>query len=302
MSASPEQRFNSVLPPPLHPTPSHEASRYDGCVYDGVLSSLQMLGPSPTTTMSEWSAGTIPATTAMRWEAIGLSPALARGATSCGFGATPSKIQAKTIPTIFQDQDIVVQAASAQDRLGSYILPALTYLSAPVFAAAANAIQCLVITSTVEQASQAQRLFTALGARASLSVNASGIDLTAELANLQTRPPQVLIGTPERLLDLLALRSLAMHALRFLVIDEADNLVARGLADYVLSLVRLLPPSAFNGGRQTAIFASSVPQEVLTFASSLHLREPVRVLVRRETAAAGGDIAPSVRGIRCVSV
>lgn len=247
-------------------------------------------------TMSDWSSNSMPAQ-AMRWEAIGISPALGRLAASAGFGTTPTKIQAKAIPCALSDNDIVVQAPNTMERLGCFILPAITYLAAPQFPNVANAIQILVVAATVEQASQAQRLFTAMGARASISVT-SGVDLTAELANLQTRPPQVLIGTPQRLLDLLALRSLTMHALRMVVIDDADSLVARNLSDFTLSLVRLLPPSAYPTGRQTVIAASSVPHEVLAFASSLGMREPVRVLVRRETAAAGGDVAPSVRGIR----
>lgn len=162
-------------------------------------------------------------------------------------------------------------------------------------------------------------------------------DLQHDLSTFSKSPPHILVGTPQRLLELFSLRSLPVHDIRLLVIDECDQLIARNLSDFLVNLVRLLPPSgagetlpsgarspsgqalpgAFESPsfisqsrfpsstslnmsttiveRQTAVFSCTVPQDVLNFVSSLSLREPVRVLVRRE----GGDSSsPSVRGLR----
>lgn len=148
------------------------------------------------------------------------------------------------------------------------------------------------------------------------------------------------MGTPQRLLDLFATRTLSTVDIRLLVIDECDQLIARNLSEHVVNLVRLLPasgggngnapsspilsrspmlggpgglPGAFgsndlvnsprvgstvdSNGRQTAIFSCTVPQDVLNFASSLQLKEPVRVLVRRE-GGGGESSVPSVRGLK----
>ena len=221
-------------------------------------------------------------------------------------------------------------------------------------------IQILIITATVDQAAQAQRLSVGLGGslgiRTSLCVGQG--DLQQDLQTFLKSPPHVLVGTPQRLLDLFSMRTLPVGDIRLLVVDECDQLIARNLADFVTSLTRLLPssgasstvhppvspslsrspmlggsgpgmqlpgafdttprfndsprfPSTSSGssaltavppigapppeGRQTIIFSCTVPQDVLNFAASLQLREPVRVLVRRE---GGESSSPSVRGLR----
>lgn len=259
----------------------------------------------------------------------------------------PTKIQAKAIPCVLRNQDIVAQAPSIQERIQSYAVPALQLILSSVASSASpstttmtEGIQIIIITATVDQAAQAQRLSVGLGGplgiRTSLAVGAANQDLTSEIAALASSPPHVLVGTPQRLLDLFSSPALHANEVKLLVIDECDQLIARNLSDFVAQLVRLLPPStstststtsttpnpnspiiarspllgsgvsAFEAspslstpvqqsGRQTAILSCTVPQDVLNFASSLVLREPVRVLVRRE----GGDsTSPTVRGLK----
>ena len=206
-----------------------------------------------------------------------------------------------------------------------------------------------------------------MGIRTALCVGQG--DLGQELSTLLKAPPHVLVGTPQKLLEVFTasidrssvggagaggLNGLGREV-KLLVVDECDQLLARNLSDYLVKLVRLLPPSGvgnsglgvvnINAGnalggspiisrspllstsssfsslpgafenyhpspslnsssspttttieRQTAIFSCTVPQDVLNFAASLSLREPVRVLVRRES---GGDTtAPSFRGLK----
>lgn len=249
----------------------------------------------------------------------------------------PTKIQTKAIPCVLTHQDVVAQAPSIQERIQSYIVPALQMIYSAANQASLDAtnqlgskgIQVLIVTATVDQAAQAQRLSVGLGGslgiRTSLCVGHG--DLQQELSTLVKSPPHVLVGTPQRLLDLFAMRSLSTSDVRLLVIDECDQLIARNLSEFIVSLVRMLPPSGIGmvnasptmsrspmiggGGsplpgafetshhtaveRSTAIYSCTVPQDVLNFASSLQLREPVRVLVRRE----GGDgTSPLVRGLK----
>lgn len=208
-----------------------------------------------------------------------------------------------------------------------------------------------------------------MGIRTALCVGQG--DLGQELSTLLKAPPHVLVGTPQKLLEVFTAAIGRASAngggggglvgfgreVKLLVVDECDQLLARNLSDYLVRLVKLLPPSgAGNNGlgvvnvnaglgmgggggspiisrspllstsssfsslpgafdnyhpspslssstgstapieRQTAIFSCTVPQDVLNFAASLALREPVRVLVRRES---GGDTsAPSFRGLK----
>lgn len=282
----------------------------------------------------------------------------------------PTKIQCKAIPCILRNQDIVSQAPSIQERIQSYVVPALQIVLSTLALAAfelgssANkGVQVIIITATVDQSAQAQRLSVGLGGslgiRTSLCVGQG--DLQQDLHSFQKAPPHVLVGTPQRLLELFSMRVLNVSEIRLLVIDECDQLIARNLSDYVVSLVRLLPPSSANmappsspslvrspmlaggsggsngqlpgafettprfvdsprfptsggmgqqqqqqplfvpipGERQTVILSCTVPQDVLNFASSLQLREPVRVLVRRE---GGESSSPSARSVKAYYV
>lgn len=194
-----------------------------------------------------------------------------------------------------------------------------------------SGIHAMIITATIDQAGQAHRMCLGLGQSlgiASMLAVGQG-DVTAELNTLTNNPPHLLVGTPQKILDLLSMRSVAVDRMTLLVIDEMDQLIARNLSEYVNNVAKLLPapvtgpgsgsrdrsirpigradnatassPTRPDNDRQTAIFSCTVPQEVLNFASALNLREPVRVLVRRENNQDNGPAnsqAPNLRGMK----
>jgi translation initiation factor 4A len=202
-------------------------------------------------------------------------------------------------------------------------------------------------------------LGTSIGIRSAIGVGSSS-DPSSELRLLQQNMPHILCGTPQKLHSLFTAKSGAISGteVRFVVLDEVDQLIARNLHDFVLNIVKLLPPpksrvpsGGVNGGlgapgdrsttpqppppgipppsgggdspgplngrrpsglpvdsstptsssapisveRQTALFSNTVPQDVLNLATSIQLREPVRVLVRRDgnVQATGGVGNPS---------
>ncbi|GAA6001480.1 hypothetical protein JCM10207_006688 [Rhodosporidiobolus poonsookiae] len=330
--------------------------------WDGGMSS-PMLGGPPSAVSSPM-LGNPPGSLGAKWEMLGVGTDLFRAMAKYGLGP-PTKIQGKAIPCVVRGQDVVAQAPAIQERIQCYVIPALQIIFTHASLAAQQAalegtappprgVQAVVVTATVDQAAQAQRLAVGLGGslgiRTSLCVGSSS-DLQNELQTLLKAPPHILVGTPQKLVDLFALRQLPMGDIRLLVVDECDQLIARNLSDLVLNLARLFPattavptpaasspvmarsplPGAFdspgfapmarfgsnsggpnggNGGagaaagapvststveRQMAVFSCTVPQDVLTFASSLQLKEPVKVLVRREN---GDGASPSFRGLK----
>lgn len=110
-------------------------------------------------------------------------------------------------------------------------------------------VQVLILTATIDQAGQAHRMCLGLGQ--SLGITSSLVvghgDVSSELASLSANPPHVLVGTPQKLLDLLAIRSIPVEKLSLLIIDEMDQLIARNLSEFVNNLARLLPPPISNG-------------------------------------------------------
>ena len=224
-----------------------------------------------------------------------------------------------------------------------------------------------MISTTVDQATQAQRMIRDLGGpigvRSALGVGTttSSNDLAQELRLLQQNLPHIICGTPQKLHALFTTTGgLLGSEVRFLVLDEVDQLIARNLHEFVFSIVKLLPPprsrplattlavsspgassstqmtftSPFEPGnpvispfqnsgrrfstalsssnasensspspvqpieRQTALFSNTVPQDVLNLASAIQLREPVRVLVRRDGNVANPETNQGSRGLR----
>ncbi|BGP02270.1 Translation initiation factor [Rhodotorula toruloides ATCC 204091] len=336
------------------------ASAWDGGMSSPMIGSgpggaSPMLGSNP------------PGSLGSKWEVLGVGNDLFRAIAKYGLGP-PTKIQGKAIPAVVRGQDVVAQAPAIQERIQCYVVPAiqLVYthanLAAQLAAAEGTAptspgVQVVIVTATVDQAAQAQRLAVGLGSglgiRTSLCVGSSH-DIQSELQNLLKAPPHILVGTPQKLLDLFSLRTLPTASIRLLAIDETDQLIARNLSDHVINISRLLPatvtvpvssgggfpasspvmsrtplpgsnggfdspfsapmsrfgstggPTSSQGGppptlstveRQMAIFSCTVPQDVLNFATSMQLKEPVKVLVRRENAE-GGGASPSMRSAK----
>lgn len=258
--------------------------------------------------------------------------------------------------------DIIAQAPPTQERIAAYVIPAI---NVAVLSMAARPINrgpvVVMISTTVDQATQAQRMIRDLGGpigvRSALGVGTTGpnSDLTQELRLLQQATPHIICGTPQKLHALFTAPSgLSGSEVRFLVLDEVDQLIARNLHEYVFNIVRLLPAprsrsvtspgtspsnsstasSQFNSldpagtlgspfqnngrrfsavasntvlnpidgsqpvERQTALFSNTVPQDVLNLANAIQLREPVRVLVRRDGNISHTESNQGARGLR----
>ena len=291
---------------------------------------------------------------------------------------------------MLRGSDIIAQAPPTQERIAAYIIPAIHVALTNLVGKPPNRGPLVVIISTtVDQATQAQRMIRDLGGpigvRSALGVGTGG-DVVQELRLLQQSMPHILCGTPQKLHALFTSPGgLPGHEVRFLVLDEVDQLIARNLHEFVFNIVKLFPSprsrpigasgsttplaspmpntpistqstfspfemplgatngrppspfgsslrrfstslsttgasdsSALSGGslasqntgqsqtpmvssspeRQTALFSNTVPQDVLNLANAIQLREPVRVLVRRDGNVTHTDTTHGARGLR----
>ena len=275
----------------------------------------------------------------------------------------PNKIQQRALPFLLRGSDIIAQAPPTQERIAAYVIPAIQVAVANITVRPPNRGPIVIMVSTtVDQATQAQRMIRDLGGpigvRSALGVGATSAnsDLSQELRLLQQNMPHIICGTPQKLHALFTSPGgLAGSEVRFLVLDEVDQLIARNLHEFVFNIVKLLPPprsrplpgssaapstisqTSFTGSsdssngllspfqnqgrrfsavapsptpseavggpsqpieRQTALFSNTVPQDVLNLASAIQLREPVRVLVRRDGNVTHADTSQGSRGLR----
>lgn len=288
-----------------------------------------------------------------KWDQLQLAPELLRSLNKFGVGP-PNKIQQRALPFLLKGADIIAQAPPTQERIAAYVIPAIqiavTYMGGRT---PQRGPIVIMVSTTVDQATQAQRMIRDLGGpigvRSGLGVGTTLVsnDLTQELRLLQQNMPHIICGTPQKLHALFTSPGgLAGSEVRFLVLDEVDQLIARNLHDFVFNIVKLLPPprsrpavsNTPNGGsstnglpptslldaaitnagrrlsaipitpgqsdttapieRQTALFSNTVPQDVLNLATAIHLREPVRVLVRRDGNTVNPETSQGSRGLR----
>lgn len=208
--------------------------------------------------------------------ALGLAPEVLRAIAELGYEA-PSAIQAASVPPLLAGRDLLGQAQTGTGKTAAFALPILSRLEA-----SSRAVQALVLTPTRELALQVAEAF-ARYARGLRNFHVlpiyGGQGYAAQLGGLK-RGAHVVVGTPGRVIDHLERGSLDLSALRFLVLDEADEMLRMGFAEAVESILARTPAT-----RQTALFSATLPAPIQRIAAA-HLRDPVTVRIARETPTA----------------
>lgn len=189
----------------------------------------------------------------------------------------PSPIQAQTIPHILAGVDVVGQAQTGTGKTAAFALPILSKLDID-----SREPQALVLVPTRELAIQVaeafQRYATHLKGFHVMPIY-GGQSYTPQLQSLR-RGVHVVVGTPGRVMDHLKRGTLKLNAVRYFVLDEADEMLRMGFIDDVEWILGQAPQS-----RQIALFSATMPAEVRRIAQN-HLRKPAEVTIRSKTSTA----------------
>ena len=182
---------------------------------------------------------------------------------------TPTPIQEAALPHLFAGRDIVGQARTGSGKTLAFGLPLIERIDPQE-----RAVQALVLTPTRELATQVGSVLADLGRgrRITPTLIFGGVGMGGQEMALR-RGTTVVVGTPGRVLDLLNRGVLSLNRVRFLVLDEADEMLDRGFAPDVERIL-----ARVSRERQTALFSATVPEWVLETGAK-HLRQPVRVAV-----------------------
>jgi len=207
------------------------------------------------------------------FSSLGLPESLLNTLTTLGY-QKPSPIQAQVIPAFLAGRDLIGQAQTGTGKTAAFALPILAGID--------NALpkpQALVLAPTRELAMQVAESFQRYSANLSrcrvLAVY-GGQSMRDQLQELK-RGVQIVVGTPGRLLDHLNRKSLDLSALRWLVMDEADEMLRMGFIDDVEAIL------AHTGGtQQTALFSATMPPRIKNIADR-YLREPERIVIPAAT-------------------
>lgn len=245
----------------------------------------------------------------IKWEQFPLHPSLLYAVSKYGFGP-PNRMQQRALPFLLQSFDVVAQAAPTQERIATYVVPALHCVLEGIQRSTAttsahrslNEASVVIVTTTLDQATQVQRMCLGLGSHLGVRVFLCAGPTAAmadDSGNLTRETPHIVVGTPNNLHDLfdhLAVTSAQDTRPRLVILDEVDQMIARNLHKRVAHLIASLgQPTGLSEGmqlRQTAIFSNTVPQDVINFAQSVQMRESVRILVRRDGTTVTQHPAP----------
>lgn len=179
--------------------------------------------------------------------------------------SAPTPIQEETIPQILAGHDLIGQARTGSGKTLAFAVP-LAERCDP----SDRRVQALVLVPTRELAIQVAGVVETLASPQGLRVTLlyGGRSLRPECTALK-RGAQIIIGTPGRTLDHLRQRTLDLRGVRFLVLDEADEMLDMGFARDVEAILSRTPSS-----RQTLLFSATMPEWVARTAAK-HLRHPV---------------------------
>src|SRR6185312_1692264 len=200
---------------------------------------------------------------------LGLSDSLLQALRDVGYEA-PSPIQEQTIPPLLEGRDVVGQAQTGTGKTAAFGLPLLESVDP-----SDDEVQALVLTPTRELCIQVTQALRAYGAAKGIDPVAvfGGAPIRTQQAQLR-QGGQVVVGTVGRVLDLISRHSLMLHSCRYIVLDEADEMLDLGFLEDVEKILSLAP-----GSRQTALFSATMPTEIRRLAEK-YLLDPVTVKVK----------------------
>jgi ATP-dependent RNA helicase DeaD len=203
---------------------------------------------------------------------LGLSESLLEALQHLGY-EKPTPIQEEAIPGLLQGRDIIGQAQTGTGKTAAFGLPLLQYVDIDD-----HEVQALVLTPTRELCIQVTQALRAYGEKKGVKVVAvfGGAPIRTQQAQLK-EGAQVVVGTVGRVMDLMSRHSLMLTSARFVVLDEADEMLDLGFLEDVEMILSRCP-----SGRQTALFSATMPTEIRKLAEK-GMYEPVTIKVRAAT-------------------
>ena len=205
---------------------------------------------------------------------LGLDPRVLQSLQDVGY-ETPTPIQAATIPPLLEGRDVVGLAQTGTGKTAAFALPILSRLDLRQ-----KTPQALVLAPTRELALQVceafERYATHVPGVHVLPVY-GGQGYGVQLSALR-RGVHVVVGTPGRIMDHLARGTLDLTELRFLVLDEADEMLNMGFAEDVETILADTPSD-----KNVALFSATMPPQIRRI-SKKYLRDPVEISVKNKTA------------------
>jgi ATP-dependent RNA helicase DeaD len=205
---------------------------------------------------------------------LGLSEFLLRSLDELGY-ENPTPIQAASIDPLMAGKDIIGQAQTGTGKTGAFALPLLNKIDMKI-----NAPQILVLAPTRELAVQVAEAFGSYAKhmKGFHVLPIYGGQSMQQQLNALKRGPQVIVGTPGRVMDHMRRGTLKLDSLKALVLDEADEMLKMGFIDDIEWVLEHKPADS-----QLALFSATMPEQIKRVAAK-HLTNPVNISIASSQA------------------
>lgn len=211
----------------------------------------------------------------MKFSELNLDDKLLDAIQRAGFTET-TPIQEQTIPLVLAGDDVLGQAQTGTGKTAAFGLPTLQKVDMDN-----HNIQTLVISPTRELAVQTQEELSRLGRAKRVRVQAvyGGADIGRQIRSLKDAP-QILVGTPGRLLDHINRRTVKLEHIHTVVLDEADEMLDMGFIEDIESILTHVPNE-----HQTLLFSATMPKQILNIAEKF-MQSPKIVKIKSKELTA----------------
>ena len=166
----------------------------------------------------------------------------------------PLEVQAKTIPMILDSKDLIVKSQTGSGKTAAFAIPICQKINAKL-----ESPQVLVLAPTRELAEQVNKDFTDISKYKELKCCAlyGKQPMSDQRKELKKNTPHVIVATPGRMMDHILNKNVKLQDIKYLVIDEADEMLIMGFKDQIEAIIAKLPKD-----RVTLMFSATMPEEV----------------------------------------
>jgi len=199
---------------------------------------------------------------------LGRSPNIQQALDELGF-EEPTPSQEQAIPELLAGHDVIGQAQTGTGKTAAFGLPLLQYLDPEN-----DEVQAIVLTPTRELCIQVTQALRTFAEHLPIEIVAvfGGAPIRSHQSQLRSGA-HVVVATVGRMMDLMSRRSLVLTAARYVVLDEADEMLDLGFIEDVEKILRMCP-----SGRQTALFSATMPPPIKKLAEG-YMYDPVTIKI-----------------------
>jgi translation initiation factor 4A len=207
------------------------------------------------------------------WDELPLNENILRGIYGYGL-EIPSPIQSKAILPVIQGYDVIAQAQSGTGKTATFTIASLARIDLNL-----REEQILIVAPTRELVQQIVNVINNIGVFMEgllVKIVLGGGSISDDIDYFKRNAPQIIVGCPGRMLDLLKRRVIHTSNIKSLILDEADELLSSDFRNQMQEIIGKLPHSV-----QIALFSATLPEPIKEVTTAF-MNNPVEIYVKQE--------------------